>query len=183
MARAATIKYQIPADVTANAKTLLYDNEKFFRHGKPNKRKEQRWLCTKNSQNCRAACSTKEVDGIVMMRIINSSHTHPCSRLQYPIFADVTSDGINLVYQNETFYKHSKRNTNEEQRWRCTKSQARKCRAACSTKEVDGILMMRMINSEHSHTRDDEMSEGASASGPVIHETVSQVQGIFLYLI
>lgn len=56
---------------------LYHENWKFCQHDKTSKSATVRWVCTKNrSEKCRAIIKTINVDGVTMMSVVRSEHTH-----------------------------------------------------------------------------------------------------------
>lgn len=48
-------------------------------------------------------------------------------------------------------------NAQGKQRWQCCFQQQTRCRAAASTMEVNGIVMMKILCAEHSHSWDNQI--------------------------
>lgn len=72
-------EYNQPADIRIqNGRENLYkDDYKFSKQGKPNAHQNQRWQCSKqSSEKCKGAMSTIEIDGVIMMKVLNAEHTH-----------------------------------------------------------------------------------------------------------
>lgn len=71
--------YTMPADIRMNngGRQNLFHNG--FKHYQPNKMQhlKQRWVCTSNGgRKCKGSIGTVEIDGKVMMKILNGEHTH-----------------------------------------------------------------------------------------------------------
>lgn len=70
--------YTIVADVRRNSsgrENLFYNGHKFNKNGR--NVQSQLWQCTKHGAgHCKATASTMEIDGVVMMKVFNSMHSH-----------------------------------------------------------------------------------------------------------
>lgn len=72
----------------------------------------------------------------------------------YDIVADIQTNvrGLeNLFYADKKFTKVQKPSAMGKQRWQCSKVVSRKCRAAMSTMEVNGIMKMKVLVDKHTH--------------------------------
>lgn len=70
--------YDIVADIRVNDKgkmDLHYGGFKFYKQ--QTNQNTIRWVCTKHaSQNCKTTASTKDIDGIIMMKLNGIEHSH-----------------------------------------------------------------------------------------------------------
>lgn len=74
-----TFEYDTVADVRSNGKNgenLFYANAKYNKVNKLNAHGQQRWQCSKRTNKCRAACSTMDVNGTMMMKVLVAEHNH-----------------------------------------------------------------------------------------------------------
>lgn len=76
-----TSDYEIAADIRMNAKggeNLFHQDKMFSKHGAVNAQDKQRWQCSKRSVKnpCKAATSTMNVNGVVMMKVLFAEHSH-----------------------------------------------------------------------------------------------------------
>lgn len=67
------------ADIRSNVlgcEQLFHNNNIFNKHRKPVTAGQQRWRCQKESKKCRAAASTLNVNGVIMMKVLCGDHNH-----------------------------------------------------------------------------------------------------------
>lgn len=87
-----------------------------------------------------------------MFRIIRKSLLFISDSTEYNIVADIRKHCTGVEYLHHNGFKLTKYGKcMKTQPWRCQRSRSLKCPATVSTSEIDGVIMMKVLNASHTH--------------------------------
>lgn len=72
--------YSIVADIRESKngiQILFYDGFKYYKN--KNGKTTISWKCSKQYKKCRASVSTTNINGVVMMKVLQAEHNHECN--------------------------------------------------------------------------------------------------------
>lgn len=87
-----------------------------------------------------------------MFRIIWKFLLFISDATEFNIVADIRKDCGGVEYLHHNGFKLSKYGKSPKtQPWRCQRSRGLKCPATVSTMKIDGVVMMKVLNTSHTH--------------------------------
>uniref|UniRef100_A0A182J4G6 FLYWCH-type domain-containing protein n=1 Tax=Anopheles atroparvus TaxID=41427 RepID=A0A182J4G6_ANOAO len=117
---------------------LFYGGNAFTRDRKS--MKTCNWKCSLFTKyRCRARAVTKEINGVVHVKVTNDIHFHP--REEY-----MTS----IKRRNKTFENGARVN------WKCRFYHRLQCKARAMTMKIDGCEYVKVTKGEHSHPKEEK---------------------------
>uniref|UniRef100_A0A182JNK7 FLYWCH-type domain-containing protein n=1 Tax=Anopheles christyi TaxID=43041 RepID=A0A182JNK7_9DIPT len=118
---------------------LLHDGHAYTRDRQS--AKTCNWKCSLFTRyRCRARAVTKEIGGIIHMKVTNTSHYHPKEEYKIKIKKE--------PLKNKTFENGTRVN------WKCRFYHRLHCKARAQTRLIDGIEYVKVFKNEHSHPQE-----------------------------
>uniref|UniRef100_A0A182F8L4 FLYWCH-type domain-containing protein n=1 Tax=Anopheles albimanus TaxID=7167 RepID=A0A182F8L4_ANOAL len=121
-------------------KKLLHDGHAYTRDRQSVK--TCNWKCSLFTRyRCRARAVTKDIEGLIHMKVTNADHYHP--KFEYK-----------ATSKKEAISKNKTAENGARVNWKCRFYQRLHCKARALTKNINGCQYVKMFNIKHTHGRE-----------------------------